>query len=291
MKYALNILLLFTLFQSSAQNLVPNPSFEDTLQCTWTFGDIQNCPPWFQPTAGTPDQFHECYVSQPWDVMLDVPLNNMGYQQPVSGKSYAGLLIAYPWVGIAPWNWEYREYIEAPLNSPLTAGETYYVSMFLSLADSSHYYTNSIGVHFTVDSLLNDSTYAFVLSPSLSNSNYLSDKTTWMEFRGEYIAQGGEKFITIGNFENNLNTDTIPTGSGSITGIDEYSAYYYIDDICVSTDSLSCYSEVGLNELSKPEKELIRIVDTMGRETEDKPNTLLIYVYSDGTTEKVFRLE
>ncbi len=39
------------------------------------------------------------------------------------------------------------------------------------------------------------------------------------------------------------------------------------------------------------EKELIKIVDLMGRETEDKPNTLLIYIYSDGTTEKVFRVE
>ena len=29
----------------------------------------------------------------------------------------------------------------------------------------------------------------------------------------------------------------------------------------------------------------------MGRETEDKPNTMLIYIYSDGTTEKVYRIE
>ena len=36
---------------------------------------------------------------------------------------------------------------------------------------------------------------------------------------------------------------------------------------------------------------LIQILDMMGRETSFKPNTPLIYVYDDGTTEKVFTIE
>lgn len=42
---------------------------------------------------------------------------------------------------------------------------------------------------------------------------------------------------------------------------------------------------------SSKDKTLVKIVDLMGRETEFKPNTTLIYVYSDGTTEKVFSVE
>ena len=38
-------------------------------------------------------------------------------------------------------------------------------------------------------------------------------------------------------------------------------------------------------------KNLIQILDLMGRETTFKPNTPLIYVYDDGSTEKVFRVE
>lgn len=38
-------------------------------------------------------------------------------------------------------------------------------------------------------------------------------------------------------------------------------------------------------------KELLRITDLMGRECMDKPNTTLIYIYSDGTIEKVYRME
>ena len=45
--------------------------------------------------------------------------------------------------------------------------------------------------------------------------------------------------------------------------------------------------EIGVNNT----KELFRIVDLLGRESKDISNTALIYVYSDGTTEKVFRVE
>lgn len=38
-------------------------------------------------------------------------------------------------------------------------------------------------------------------------------------------------------------------------------------------------------------REVIKIVDLLGRETEFKPNTTLIYIYSDGSSEKVFRVQ
>ena len=48
---------------------------------------------------------------------------------------------------------------------------------------------------------------------------------------------------------------------------------------------------LGVFELNNTSTHLLKIVDFMGRETEDKPNTLLIYIYSDGTSAKVFRAE
>ena len=57
--------------------------------------------------------------------------------------------------------------------------------------------------------------------------------------------------------------------------------------------STSCANPctLGIKELYYTPKELIKIVDLMGRETPFKPNTVLIYVYEDGTTERVFKLE
>ncbi len=49
---------------------------------------------------------------------------------------------------------------------------------------------------------------------------------------------------------------------------------------------------IGIEELSADqsnEKELMMIVDFMGRQTEFKPNVPLIYVYSDGTRERVLK--
>jgi Leucine-rich repeat (LRR) protein len=49
-------------------------------------------------------------------------------------------------------------------------------------------------------------------------------------------------------------------------------------------------SNAGTNELSSS-KNLILVLDLMGRETSFKPNTPLIYVYDDGSIEKVFSVE
>lgn len=61
----------------------------------------------------------------------------------------------------------------------------------------------------------------------------------------------------------------------------------------IEVDSYACnVNNVGINELTTDsEKHLLKITDLMGRETEDVPNTPLIYIYSDGTTEKVFKVE
>lgn len=55
--------------------------------------------------------------------------------------------------------------------------------------------------------------------------------------------------------------------------------------------SLNCSGTTSLGELSTDTKELVAITDLLGRETEFKRNTIQIYLYNDGTTEKVYRTE
>jgi hypothetical protein len=50
-------------------------------------------------------------------------------------------------------------------------------------------------------------------------------------------------------------------------------------------------SEVSVVELGPESKELVKIVDLLGRETNYVPGVVLIYVYSDGSTEKRFGME
>lgn len=49
-------------------------------------------------------------------------------------------------------------------------------------------------------------------------------------------------------------------------------------------------SEASIEELLNKDKELVKIIDFMGRETNFKPNTALIFIYSDGTRERVIKL-
>ena len=115
-------------------------------------------------------------------------------------------------------------------------------------------------------------------------------------------------------FNNNLNCLNMKNGNN--TNIFELKATdnpnltcIEVDDVIYSTNnwtvagwdidptmSFSTYCNnncsVGLEELtSNPLKQLLKIVDLMGRETEFRPNTPLIYIYSDGTNERLFELE
>ena len=277
MKNILNILLLFIAIQSSAQNLVPNPSFEDTLNCDQFWDEPEVANPWFASNSSA-DYFSTINLcgSESWA---------SSFQQPRTGTAMIGSILYYdtpPCSG--------SEYFEVPLITPLIAGETYYVSFFVSLANASKYAVDKIGAYFSVDtlqSLGNDTCYFPVIPQTESaSSTFLSDTLNWMPITGAFVANGGEKFLTIGNFHpwNNTNTSIV---SGTYLG-----AYYYFDDVCVSSDSLECFNTVSVKEfINNEEKTLIRIVDFFGRETEDKPNTLLFFIYSNGTTEKVFRLE
>jgi hypothetical protein len=60
------------------------------------------------------------------------------------------------------------------------------------------------------------------------------------------------------------------------------------DSVCQVIDIIDY---TGLEELNIGEKELIKIVDLMGREVPFEKNKVLIYVYSDGTTQRVFEFE
>ena len=74
--------------------------------------------------------------------------------------------------------------------------------------------------------------------------------------------------------------------------VDSAGNLYVVDRIDLHVLKVSNWPDwVGIEELKQSKKEVVKVVDLMGRETEEVPNTILIYIYSDGTTEKVFKAE
>lgn len=239
------LLIVFSLlglhFNLISQNLVPNSSFENYSSCPNDASQLDSLYNWFNPNGGSSDYFNSCFTTGFLNV--SVPSNFFGYQQAVTGNGYIGLYLFYPISN-------YREYAEVQLTNSLSSGVTYYISLKLSLTDSSNYATDELGIYFSNDSLISGQFSNFTVTPQIKNQtgNYIADKVNWVFFSGEYIASGGEKYITIGNFSNDANTSFINVAGGGDINNDYY-GYYLIDDVCVSTSAETC-GITGLEENS-----------------------------------------
>jgi len=92
--------------------------------------------------------------------------------------------------------------------------------------------------------------------------------------------------------DSNTSTNESPTYTYSSYG--SFTVCLTSSDAC-SGDSICQLIEIidytGIEELTQGTKELVKVVDIMGRETAPQKNMVLIYVYSDGTTQRVFEFE
>jgi gliding motility-associated-like protein len=208
-----------------AQNLVPNGSFEQNSSCPISVNEVYKAIPWFTP-GGSSDYFDTCSVQ--W--FADIPDNFFGTQYPRTGDAYCGFST------IIDLNPDNREYISIGLKNTLVGGKKYCVCFYLSLAEGSFLSISNVGTYFSKDSLKQIPQGFNVLlpdTPQVENAdyNFLSDTLGWMKVEGSFIASGGERFVTIGNFRDDAHTLTdtvkpVPLGYSNYT-------YYYIDDVSV----------------------------------------------------------
>jgi len=129
------------------------------------------------------------------------------------------------------------------LLSPLVGGKKYYVTFYVSLADTCMFACNNIGAYLSDSTLVYQNTgigkVKSYLQPQISNDtahNPLTDEVNWMKISGSFVAAGGEQYIIIGNFVDDAHVDTIRVNSN--TSLYDDCAYYYVDDVIVSTDSI-----------------------------------------------------
>ena len=232
--------IIFILLSSvcfSQTNLVPNPSFEDTVHCPISSGEIANAEFWFSPLTplSSSDYFNSCSPS------ANVPNSPLGFQQAHTGNAFAGIIL------YAHISSNYREYIETKLTSLLIQNKKYCIEFYVNLANASKFALDKIGLLISNDSIINDSLTTINKIPQIENlvGNIISDTVNWVKISGEFIAQGGEQFITIGNFYSysSTNIDTI----GYPIAVDSY-AYYYIDDVSVYYCDTIYKAEAGKNK-------------------------------------------
>jgi hypothetical protein len=235
------ILLLFTkAFFCTAQNLVPNPSFEEYSECPYQNGQLPFAVPWFTDlyhwgpfgvNGSSSEYFNMC------DSITGGTFPIYSSQKPRTGNGEVAC--AFYTSPLA--TQEYREYIEVILNQPLALNKSYCISYYVSLFGYSAYSIDALCACLTTDSLLNqDQNIMLLPCPNMVCNrvgNIIKDTLNWIKISMSYTAQGGEKFLTIGNFKT-----TAQTNSEFIALTYGWSTYYFIDDVAVYECNTPAYT-------------------------------------------------
>jgi hypothetical protein len=217
------ILFLFLGFFTKAQyNLVPNPSFESYSNCPTTNNQLNYATGWINPTISTPDYFNSC--SSTFGVPSYCNCSSV-FQYPKTGNAYCGIWCKNSTVNS-------REYLQMQMNTTLQSGKCYVVSFYANIVNWAGYACNNLGAYLSPNQV-NSSSSNVLLSYNSQIKKFkneiITDTLNWVKISGVYTASGGENYITIGNFNDDVNTDTVLINGSSSLG-----AYYNIDDVSVT---------------------------------------------------------
>jgi gliding motility-associated-like protein len=211
------ILILGIHGNAMAQNLVPNFDFEEFTSCPTGLSMVSLAYPWESASDASPDYYHSCTSFN----QADVPVNWQGYQQPLSGEAYTGGFFKYNVL-------DYREYIQVQLSEPMRDEACYTVGFYINLANISCG-INQVGAYLSAGQPIPMGVGPINVIPQITGSGeFYNDTVNWVLVSGIYEAQGGEQYITIGNFSINDNSPNDPACT-----LSNFNTYYYIDDVFI----------------------------------------------------------
>lgn len=149
--------------------------------------------------------------------------------------------------------------------------------------EGNTYYTSGLYFEYSINSTGCDSIIILDLTINTNTNVTQTDSVLTAEEIGatyQWLNCGSSYDIIIG--------ETNQSFTPSITG--NYAVEVNVNG-CVDTSACFLVDYTGIVELSQGEKELVKVIDLMGRETTPQKNRILIYVFSDGTIERIFAFE
>jgi OOP family OmpA-OmpF porin len=186
------------------KNLVPNGSFENYRKKS---ENIKNAVPW-QGIASV--DFYQNPLTN------DTTVQKGAFE----GYCYAGLRFQK----------KYKEFAQVKLVEPLHRGTVYEFSMKVKLAFWSNAVLKSFGVLFSKAGYTKqaDAIKSNMIDTVCKKTDGLYRGFEWFTVRGLYKADGGEKYITIGNFMPVVKKDM---SRMNILRLGFKESYYFIDDV------------------------------------------------------------
>ena len=165
--------------------------------------------------------------------LVGVPLGGFYNHYPRTGDGMMEIEAYYD--NIIPTAPYHRDYAQGKLYDRLIAGKSYCITFFVTLAQGSQYAVNKLGTYLDNGAIDagQDSAACAMPHPSFIPQVYtnavIDDTTNWVKIQGSFTATGNERFITLGNFFDIDNTDTVRQHPHSA---DHYS-WYLLDDVSV----------------------------------------------------------
>jgi hypothetical protein len=231
---------IITSLATAQNNLVPNYSFEQYTICPT--GDRSHMPDfWYKPDRGGGAYFNACSTNG----ITGVPVNiagNIGFQHARTGQAYMGLFFLN-----GP-NSNSRNYVQIKLIDSLKKNKCYYAEFFVNLINSERLACNNQSILFTNNPIYVDTANFLLIlpaNPQIQNPFIVTDTLHWVKIAGVFTAQGGEQYLTIGNFKTDIQTSystVYPSGVRNSAG-------YYIEDVTVvPLDSITLQADAGLDK-------------------------------------------
>ncbi len=202
----------------AAQNLVPNPSFENFNNANWKFLDssqtvFNGITDWFDPTPYG--------INEVTSYIIEAQRGNLNVIRPYHGNANGLIGLVYE-SSLGPLY--YKGFLQCKLNDSLRAGCTYRFTMYVlpsaiyytippppqdSLSPSRHFHsTRNFGAYFSKERIFDNvsplgfsfDTANIVPQVSLPNA-FITDTTNYTRVTGTFVATGGEQYLTLGSFE------------------------------------------------------------------------------------------
>ncbi len=219
--------LLSLNFVYAQSNLVPNGGFEDISGKMKAGAKVDVASNWFSLTANGGDIF----AAESKEDEMKTPDNRYGREKPLNGGNYAGF-VAYSYQGKEP-----RSYLITELLKPLVKGKKYCIRFNVSLSDVSKFGVNNIGAHLSEKEYnLSDSNEPVLIEANVmhSKNKVIETMVFWEPICGIYTAEGGERFLSIGNFYADKATDARKMKKApQFKQAQINTAYYFVDDVSV----------------------------------------------------------
>jgi gliding motility-associated-like protein len=237
LKYLVYI-FLFCFSSLKAQNLITNPSFEDIDSCYGQSAHIgfdvfewSGCKGWSNPIKSSSDLWCQNPI-----VGTMIPPNTISYQKPKTGENMAGFVVM---VDVS--SFSYREFIQNKLTTTLEQDKLYKLSFYYSVdvgIESGGCPPNQFGVYGSSSKLKDTSAYFLSSLTPLGSSDenkFVDDTSGWYLCEIVFKANGGENFLTIGNFQDSSNsTFNSLCDTSSWDGMFLPSGYFFLDDFSVT---------------------------------------------------------